>query len=45
LERVGGWERVIAWAQARQIRPGDDCVHAQRAGPQPGLGCVRFTGS
>jgi hypothetical protein len=20
LERVGGWERVIAWAQARQIR-------------------------
>lgn len=20
LERVGGWERVIAWTQARQVR-------------------------
>jgi hypothetical protein len=20
LERIGGWERIIAWAQARQIR-------------------------
>ncbi|MGH3775165.1 MAG: DUF222 domain-containing protein [Pseudonocardiaceae bacterium] len=31
LERVGGWERVIAWAQARQIREMTSFMHNARA--------------
>ena len=31
LERVGGWERVIAWAQARQIREMTAFMHLAEA--------------
>jgi hypothetical protein len=31
LERVGGWERVIAWAQARQIREMTSFMHSAQA--------------
>jgi hypothetical protein len=31
LERIGGWERVIAWAQARQIREMASFMHLAEA--------------
>ena len=31
LERVGGWERIIAWAQARQIRQMASFMHTAEA--------------
>ncbi|HEX8935294.1 MAG TPA: hypothetical protein VF788_14115 [Pseudonocardiaceae bacterium] len=44
LERIGGWERIIAWAQSL-ADPGAGLVHAQRGDAELGVGSRRLAGS